>query len=182
MEDIEEMDDVRGKLKIPDDVLGQDDEEEEAEVEEEQEVFGKKTDDAEADEDIENEIFAQARENKEMHSNFTNKDMNTKIDKIEDEMMDKKKWQLLGEVQSKDRNYNSLLEEYVDFDTATKAPPEITQETTNEIEAMIKQRILDELFDDPLRKVHTDDKNDQNDFMLDFTKSHKGLGDQYADD
>jgi len=75
------------------------------------------------------------------------------MDKIENDMMDKKKWQLKGEVQCKDRNYNSLLEEHVDFDTATKAPPQITQETTNEIEAMIKQRILDELFDDPIRKA-----------------------------
>ena len=58
-----------------------------------------------------------------------------------------------GEVQVKDRQYNSLLEEYVDFDTATKVPPQITKETTNQIEALIKQRILDEMFDDPIRKV-----------------------------
>jgi len=32
-------------------------------------------------------------------------------------------------------------------------PPKITQETTNRIEELIKQRVLDELFDDPLRKV-----------------------------
>jgi len=31
-----------------------------------------------------------------------------------------------GEVKCKDRNYNSLLEEHVDFDTATKAAPQIT--------------------------------------------------------
>jgi U3 small nucleolar ribonucleoprotein component len=38
----------------------------------------------------------------------------------------------------KDREQNGLLEEYLDFDTATKLPPQITQETTNQIEALIK--------------------------------------------
>ena len=46
---------------------------------------------------------------------------------------------------------------------------------------MIKQRILDELFDDPIRKVFKESKKD-NDFTLDFTKSGKGLGEDYADD
>lgn len=70
-----------------------------------------------------------ARENKEM--SYANQEMMEKINKIEDEMMEDKKWQLKGEVECKDRNYNSLLEEYVDFDTATKLPPQITRETTN---------------------------------------------------
>jgi U3 small nucleolar ribonucleoprotein component len=46
---------------------------------------------------------------------------------------------------------------------------------------MIKQRILDELFDDPIRKV-LKDKKEKDDFTLDFTKSGKGLGDEYAAD
>ena len=46
-----------------------------------------------------------------------------KIEKIEKEMMDAKKWQMKGEIQCADRTKNSLLEEYVDFDTATKMPP-----------------------------------------------------------
>lgn len=112
---------------------------------------------------------------------FANVEMIDKINKIEDEMMGDKNWTMKGEVQCKDRNYNSLLEEYVDFDTATKLPPQITKETTNNIEAMIRQRVLDELFDDPIRKVHTSDKK-EHDFTLEFTKSSKGLGDQYADD
>ena len=75
----------------------------------------------EADEEIENEVFAMARENKEM--GFANQEMVDKITKIEDQMMDQKKWTMQGEVECKDRNYNSLLEEFVDFDTATKLPP-----------------------------------------------------------
>ena len=54
---------------------------------------------------------------------FANEEMIDKIKKIENEMMDEKKWQMKGEIQCKDRGYNSLLEEYVDFDTASKMPP-----------------------------------------------------------
>ena len=64
------------------------------------------------------------------------------------------------------------MDEYVDFDTATKAAPQITQETTNEIEAMIKQRIIDEMFDDPIRKVEREVKNLDDDFTLDFLKNN----------
>ena len=43
-----------------------------------------------------------------------------------------------GEATCVVRDKNSLLEEYVDFDQASKAAPQITQETTNVIEAMVK--------------------------------------------
>jgi U3 small nucleolar ribonucleoprotein component len=41
---------------------------------------------------------------------------------------------------------------HLDFNAATKLPPTITKETTNKIEDLIKQRVLDELFDDPILK------------------------------
>ena len=87
-----------------------------------------------------------------------------------------------GEIMCKDRDQNGLLDEHLDFDTATKLPPQITQETTNQIEALIKQRILDELFDDPIRKeFNMNAKGNDDDFQLQFTKG-KGLGDVYADE
>lgn len=187
MDDFEERQQTKKDLKMPEDLMGNEDDlndygddfdgDEDGEEEQVDEV-------PENDEDIENEVFALARENKEMKGSgitFANQDMLEKIQKIEDEMMDDKKWTMKGEVECKDRNYNSLLEEFVDFDTATKLPPQVTKETTSNIESMIKQRVLDELFDDPIRKVHTSDKK-QDDFTLEFTKSNKGLGDQYADD
>lgn len=121
---------------MPDDLEGKDEDrfqmgnDEEYYEEEPKDLLGEDEDDAE------NDIFAAARENKEMK--FANEEMIEKIKKIEDEMMDEKKWQMKGEIQCKDRAYNSLLEEFVDFDTASKMPPQITQETTNMIEAMIK--------------------------------------------
>jgi U3 small nucleolar ribonucleoprotein component len=41
---------------------------------------------------------------------------------------------------------------------------------------------LDELFDDPIRRVAGDVNKGMDDFALDFTKSGKGLGDQYAEE
>ena len=127
-EDMEEMDEVHHKLKIPKDLEGHggdrfDMANDEEDDDEEEKVQN------EDSEDPENDIFAQARENQELK--YANEEMLDKIKKIEDEMMDQKKWQMKGEIQCNDRAYNSLLEEYVDFDTASKLPPQITQETTN---------------------------------------------------
>jgi U3 small nucleolar ribonucleoprotein component len=48
------------------------------------------------EDDAENDIFAAARENKELK--FANEEMIDKIKKIENEMMDEKKWQMKGEI------------------------------------------------------------------------------------
>lgn len=62
---------------------------------------------------------------------FVNDDMIDKIEKIEDEMMNPKPWEMAGEATAKDRPINSLLEVHLDFNAATKLPPTITKETTN---------------------------------------------------
>ena len=98
-------------------------------------------------------------------------------------MMNPKPWQLTGEATNKERPVNSLLNVHLDFNAATKLPPTITKEVTIKIEELIKQRVLDELFDDPVlmaenrRKRLNDDEKE-----MDFTKSKKGLGDLYAED
>lgn len=90
---------------------------------------------------------------------------------------------MLGEARAGERPTNSLVDCHLDFNTATKAPTIITKETTTAIEGLIKQRILDELFDDPILRENGGKKkklnNDDND--MNFTKSKKGLGDIYAD-
>lgn len=86
-------------------------------------------------------------------ADYVNAEMVDKIEKIEDEMMNPKPWEMVGEAMAKDRPVNSLLEVHLDFNAATKLPPVITKETTNQIESLIKQRILDELFDDPVLKA-----------------------------
>lgn len=123
---MEEQDEVAAQLKMPDDLEGND--EDRYQMDNDEDYYDEdgpfKDILEDEDDDVENDIFAAARENKEMK--FANEEMVEKIKKIEDEMMDEKKWQMKGEIQCKDRGYNSLLEEYVDFDTASKMPPQIT--------------------------------------------------------
>lgn len=116
-------------------------------------------------------MFAAARENKEL--TYANDELVDKIAKIEDDMLAEKTWQMKGEVNAKQREKNSLLEEYIDFDVASKLPPKVTQEMTNTIEQMIKQRILDEMFDDPVRLANLDIKAAEEN--LNFNKSSQGL-------
>ena len=63
-----------------------------------------------------------------------------------------------------------------------KAPPIPDREFTDKLESMIKQRIIDDLFDDPIKKDIinlNEQKKAEND--LDFEKSKKGLGEIYED-
>ncbi len=75
------------------------------------------------------------------------------MDEIEDEMVAEKPWALKGEVKASQRPQNSLLEHYLDFQVgATPAVENSDQLLHNdEIEEMIKQRILDINYD----HVHT---------------------------
>lgn len=75
-----------------------------------------------------------------------------KIEVLERQIISEKPWQLKGEVSARARPLNSLLFEEVDFQQQQKAP-KITPETTETLEEMIKQRIKDNRFDDPVRKV-----------------------------
>ncbi|CAG8612105.1 9597_t:CDS:2, partial [Scutellospora calospora] len=74
------------------------------------------------------------------------------IEQLEMENVADKDWTLMGEVSSKHRPLNSLLEEDLKFDHVIKPVPIITEEVTMKLEDMIKQRILDETFDDVERK------------------------------
>ena len=65
--------------------------------------------------------------------------------------MNPKSWQMTGGATAVERPLNSLLDVHLDFNAATKLPPTITKEVTNKIEDLIKQRVLDELFDDPIQ-------------------------------
>ena len=67
--------------------------------------------------------------------------MNEVIGKLEDAAVADKSWMLSGEVGRKARPVNSLLEEDVLFEYATKIAPVITEEYTLSIEDIIKRRI-----------------------------------------
>ncbi|CAG8475606.1 4437_t:CDS:10 [Dentiscutata heterogama] len=100
---------------------------------------------------LDNELNANGDEIK---SSFDKKQerIQKQIERLEMENAADKDWTLMGEVSSKHRPLNSLLEEDLKFDHIVKPVPIITEEVTMKLEDMIKQRILDETFDDVERK------------------------------
>ena len=112
----------------------------------------------------ENEIFAQ-------------------IKKIEEKMItNKKDWSTKGEILAKERPKDSLLTKAMDFEVGLRAPPIPDREFTDKLENMIKQRIIDDIFDDPIKKDFinlNEQKKAENE--LDFEKSKKGLGEIYEE-
>ncbi len=140
------------------------------------------------DEDIEDNIFD--LENKFMTKDFTSikntyefdPKQQQSIEELEKSMLEQKAWHMKGEVKAKERPKESLLENYLDFQVSIKPPPIPSAEMTSNIEKMIKLRIKEDLYDDPIR--HKDinlNKKNKEQTELDFEKSKKGLGEIYED-
>lgn len=112
------------------------------------------------------------------------KKLREKIMKLEEEAIAPKSWGLLGESTGNKRPENSLLEEVVDFEHATKVPKVITRETTITLEEIIKKRIIEGAFDDVIRRVEKPDKGDWRPRLaeLDHEKSVKALSEIYEEE
>ncbi|KFP20148.1 U3 small nucleolar ribonucleoprotein MPP10, partial [Egretta garzetta] len=107
--------------------------------------------------------------------------MSKKIKSLEEQLLEKKPWQLKGEVTGQKRPENSLLEETVLFDHAVRMAPVITEETTFQLEDIIKQRILDEAWDDVVPKEKTKEEafEYKKRITLDHEKSKLSLAEIY---
>ncbi|NXT95704.1 MPP10 protein, partial [Anhinga rufa] len=107
--------------------------------------------------------------------------MSKKIKTLEEELLEEKPWQLRGEVTGQKRPENSLLEETVLFDHAVRMAPVITEETTFQLEDIIKQRILDEAWDDvvPKEKPKEEAFEYKKRITLDHEKSKLSLAEIY---
>jgi U3 small nucleolar RNA-associated protein MPP10 len=102
-----------------------------------------------------------------------------KISQLEDEAVAPKQWQLIGEVRGVKRPENSLLAETLEFEHATKVAPPVSEERMRSIEELVKKRILDQAFDDVIRRKADDiTKGDsrQSTSVLDSEKSKKVRG------
>lgn len=105
-----------------------------------------------------------------------------RIARLEEVNIGEKPWTLLGEATSKSRPVGSLLEEDLDYDTAVKQAPVITPEVTKSLEELIRGRIKQGMFDDPIRKTEADLPKYRPAVQLDDTKSKKGLGELYEEE
>ncbi|KAL5120150.1 U3 snoRNP protein [Pleosporales sp. CAS-2024a] len=108
------------------------------------------------------------------------------IRKLEAANVAKREWQLSGEARAADRPLNSLLEENLEFERAGKPVPIATAEVSEDIEALIKRRILAGEFDEVLRRrpddLATGPKVRRGRVELDDTKSGKGLAEIYEEE
>ncbi|CDQ80196.1 unnamed protein product [Oncorhynchus mykiss] len=78
--------------------------------------------------------------------------MAEKIQDLEKAAIGEKPWKLTGDVSAQTRPENSLLEVDVAFDSASRMAPAVTEETTLQLEDIIKQRIKDQVWDHVVRK------------------------------
>jgi U3 small nucleolar RNA-associated protein MPP10 len=108
------------------------------------------------------------------------------IRKLEAANVAKREWQLAGEARAADRPMNSLLEEDLDFERAGKPVPVITAEVSEDIESLIKRRILAGEFDEVQRRrpddLATGPQTRRGRFELDDTKATKGLAEIYEEE
>lgn len=119
------------------------------------------------------------QEAKESKHQKKSKQLLDKIKELEDVAIEPKHWTLAGEVQSKERPENSLLEVPVEFSHATKIAPVITQETTDNIESMIKARIKEGKFDDVVKKDISKQTHTKEYKEIDMDKSKLSLAEIY---
>ena len=78
--------------------------------------------------------------------------LTAEIRRLEAASVAKRDWTLSGEARAADRPINSLLEEDLDFERTGKPIPVITQEVSEDIEALIKRRIISREFDEVVRR------------------------------
>ncbi len=102
------------------------------------------------------------------------------IDELESKIVKPREWDQMGEMSAAKRPADSLLEKDLDFQYAGKVAEAITEEVTHELEELIKQRIIDGVFDDVERKLEdADDRKFVPKEEVSSEKSAMGLAEVY---
>ena len=110
--------------------------------------------------------------------------LTAEIRRLEAASVAKRDWTLSGEARATDRPINSLLEEDLDFERTGKPIPVITQEVSEDIEALIKRRIIAREFDEVIRRrpenlVTGSSELRRGRFELDDSKPQQSLAEIY---
>ena len=105
------------------------------------------------------------------------------IQRLEAANVARKDWTLSGEARAAERPVNSLIEEDLEFERAGKPVPVITNEVSEEIEDLIKRRIIARDFDEVLRRrpdaISAQKEIRRGKVDVDDTKPQQGLADIY---
>ncbi|KAJ5963346.1 U3 small nucleolar ribonucleoprotein complex subunit Mpp10p [Penicillium vulpinum] len=104
------------------------------------------------------------------------------IRRLEAANVSKKEWMYTGEARAVERPINSLIEEDLDFERIGKPVPVNTNETTEDIEELIKRRILAMEFDEVIRRrpgAESQQAGKKPRFELSDTKAEQGLAEMY---
>jgi len=100
-----------------------------------------------------------------------------KIAHLEEAAVGSKPWQMGGEVAAPSRGENSLLAEDLEYDTAVRQAPVVTEDVARALEDIIRQRVKDKAWDDVERKVRPveDPREYKKKLVLDQEKSKLSL-------
>jgi U3 small nucleolar RNA-associated protein MPP10 len=112
------------------------------------------------------------------------------VTRLEQENIADKQWMYIGEASARDRPKNSLLEvaEQIDVERSAKPVPIVTEDRTRSLEEIIKQRIIDNNFDDVIRKLPSSISQsarateDDPDMQEPGAKPNRGLAEIYEQD
>ncbi|KAJ5381016.1 uncharacterized protein N7496_003444 [Penicillium cataractarum] len=107
------------------------------------------------------------------------------IRRLEAANVAKKEWMLTGEARAVERPVNSLIEEDLDFERVGKPVPVVTNETTEDIEELVKRRILAKEFDEVIRRrpgAADVQSSRRGRFELEDTKPQQSLAEMYEAD
>lgn len=143
------------------------------------------SDEAESDGDLSDLDPADPKSRRSTHERRQAK-LAEEIRQLEAANVAKRNWTLSGEARAADRPLNSLLEEDLDFERTGKPVPVITAEVTEDIEALIKRRIIAGEFDEVKRRrpddLVTGPAARRGRVELDDNKSGKGLAEVYEEE